>query len=652
MKSLVPNTLLQNRYLVVHLIGKGGMGDVYLAVDQRLGSAVALKRTFFSDDEMLGNAFEREAKTLARLRHPVLPKVSDHFTENEEQYLVMEHISGEDLSKRLESMNKSFPLSWVLFWADQLLDALAYLHSHEPPIIHRDIKPQNLKLTDDNHIILLDFGLSKNNAGETKTMNSGSTASVVGYTPHYAPMEQIRGTGTNPRSDLYALSATLYQLMTNSVPSDALTRADALLNDMSDPIKAVSDLNPEIPRAVSDVILKGMAISQDKRFSTAREMQKALREAFANIQNAMSAQTVAFNVQSEQIALENKPISLSSEKTEVLTAEQMENIAAIPVQTPVALNTGSLAKSEETPNFEATLQMDAPSSSDSVKQSNVQTEVFLAGASPAISAAQDGEYSLKENNTPNENFAPTENFSASEVFGKKTEAENFSPGATIPFNGGNNDESLSAPSDSMIFTNPNIETNSDAFATVTTSANEQQEEKSFAAAANFNSKSPQTAPVVKKKSGGKVLGVIAGLGALLLLLVGGAIGGWYYYQNVYLPGLVTENPSPTPAPSLEVTPTPEVTPEIVNNTNSSTNSNTQLSGLDSNTQIGGLDNTNANAIVTDKNPDTNPTPPKENIPRPTPLIIKPNPNPTPNKPASTPIPKPTAKTLKTPIGVQ
>ena len=166
MKPLAQNTLIQNRYLIVHLIGKGGMGEVYLAVDQRLGSAVALKRTYFAGDAMLGNAFEREARTLARMRHPVLPKVSDHFGENDEQYLVMEHISGDDLAKRLEVAQKPFPVSWVLFWADQLLDALSYLHTHEPPIIHRDIKPQNLKLTDENHIILLDFGLSKTSTGQ------------------------------------------------------------------------------------------------------------------------------------------------------------------------------------------------------------------------------------------------------------------------------------------------------------------------------------------------------------------------------------------------------------------------------------------------------------------------------------------------------
>src|SRR5687767_12832251 len=297
MKALAQNTLIQNRYLVVHLIGKGGMGEVYLAVDQRLGSAVALKRTYFAGDEMLGNAFEREARTLARMRHPVLPKVSDHFGENDEQYLVMEHIAGDDLAKRLEAAQKPFPVSWVMFWADQLLDALSYLHSHEPPIIHRDIKPQNLKLTDENHIILLDFGLSKTSTGQTNIgpNSTGSTGSVVGYTPHYAPMEQIRGIGTSAKSDIYSLSATLYQLLTNTVPIDALSRADAMLNGDPDPVRPLFELNPEVPADISTVVLHGMEVSQERRFENAREMQKSLRRAFSEMQNAMSAKTVVIS---------------------------------------------------------------------------------------------------------------------------------------------------------------------------------------------------------------------------------------------------------------------------------------------------------------------------------------------------------------------
>lgn len=279
MKALAPNSMIQNRYLVVQPIGKGGMGEVYLAVDQRLGSAVALKRTFFTEDNTLAAAFEREARILARLRHPVLPKVIDHFVENADQYLVMEHISGDDLSKRLENARKPFPLSWVVFWADQLLDALSYLHSHEPPIIHRDIKPQNLKLTDDNHIVLLDFGLSKD--FDTKaTSNPMNSASVAGYSPHFASMEQIRGTGTDARSDIFSLAATLYQLLANSVPLDALARADGLLSGKPDPIVPLHQLNPEVTPAVSEVILKGAALRQEDRFATAGEMQKALRRAY------------------------------------------------------------------------------------------------------------------------------------------------------------------------------------------------------------------------------------------------------------------------------------------------------------------------------------------------------------------------------------
>lgn len=314
MKSLAPKTILQNRYQITDLIGKGGMGEVYLAIDQRLGHSVALKRTTVNDDVMLAEAFEREAKTLAQLRHSNLPKVSDHFSENEEQFLVMEYISGEDLSERLISTKKAFPLNWVMFWADQLLEALTYLHTFNPPIIHRDIKPQNLKLTKDNQIVLLDFGLSKNTAGDTQVTSSGS---VVGYTPHYASMEQIRGTGTNACSDLFSLSATLYHLLSNNVPVDALTRADAMLSGLPDPLKSLTEINPEITEKISNAILKGMDLSQDRRFESAREMQKAFRRAFNEMQESVSAETVAFNLDESGGA--NEEASIADANTEVIS---------------------------------------------------------------------------------------------------------------------------------------------------------------------------------------------------------------------------------------------------------------------------------------------------------------------------------------------
>jgi serine/threonine protein kinase len=302
------------------------------------------------------------------MRHPVLPKVSDHFGEGEEQYLVMEHIAGDDLSKRLEVAQKPFPVSWVMFWADQLLDALSYLHSHEPPIIHRDIKPQNLKLTDENHIILLDFGLSKTSTGQTHISNTGSTGSVVGYTPHYAPMEQIRGIGTNPRSDIYSLSATLYQLMTNVVPADALSRADTMLNGLPDPIEPPHALNPEIPTAVSEVILKGMEVSQEKRFANAREMQKALRKAFTQMQEAMAAQTVAFNI-GDVLPSSEQPLASAVEKTQLMPSEPLES-ANTDEGHDVPIGNG------DNIDLDATLAFDPADNLEQAKLGGIKTELF------------------------------------------------------------------------------------------------------------------------------------------------------------------------------------------------------------------------------------------------------------------------------------
>lgn len=383
MKPLAPNTMIQNRYLVVQAIGKGGMGEVYLAVDQRLGSAVALKRTFFNDDNALGGAFEREARILARLRHPVLPKVIDHFAENGDQFLVMEHISGDDMSKRLENANKPFPLTWVMFWADQMLDALSYLHSHEPPIVHRDIKPQNLKLTDENHIVLLDFGLSKDFDTST-TGNPLNSASVAGYSPHFASMEQIRGTGTDPRSDIYSLSATLYQLLTNNIPADALSRADALLGGNADPIIPLSDFNPDISPAVSEVILKGVALRQDQRFETAAEMQKALRRAF----NQGSADPDAKRVLAPG---DGAPVVKSGTPTRQPDASELATRAQV--------DTGNLA-------MDATLQMDGFPTVEDAKQSDVKTAIFAAPETPVAAEESFPEQATQLREQPVVQIAP------------------------------------------------------------------------------------------------------------------------------------------------------------------------------------------------------------------------------------------------------
>lgn len=272
---LEPGSLLQNRYEILEPLGKGGMGAVFLARDQRLGNTVALKETFFTDSMLLA-AFEREARLLAGLRHAGLPKVMDHFAEDNGQFLVMELIPGADLQDLLQEGGRTFQPEEVLEWADQILDALDYLHSQNPPIIHRDIKPQNLKLTSRNQIVLLDFGLAKSAANST---NTESGQSLFAYTPSYAPLEQIQGAGTDAQSDLYSLGATVYHLLTGVRPADALTRASAVLNAKPDPLTFASVQNPRVPTAVSEVLRRAMALKRDQRPASAAEMRKLLRDA-------------------------------------------------------------------------------------------------------------------------------------------------------------------------------------------------------------------------------------------------------------------------------------------------------------------------------------------------------------------------------------
>ena len=290
---LTPETILQGRYRIVRQLGQGGMGAIYEAIDQRLDTTVALKETLFAD-ERLRKQFEREARLLARLHHPALPRVSDHFAETDGQFLVMQFIPGDDLSEMMARKRGPFPADQVLTWADQLLDALDYLHTQDPQIIHRDIKPQNLKLTSRGQIILLDFGLAKGQAGDISRVTT--SASIFGYTPNYAPLEQIQGLGTDSRSDLYSLGATLYHLMTGVKPPDALTRAAALVNGQPDPLTPASVANPAIPHDVDAVLAKAMAQNRDQRFASATEMRNALHETdeVSTVVNRGEAQTMLF----------------------------------------------------------------------------------------------------------------------------------------------------------------------------------------------------------------------------------------------------------------------------------------------------------------------------------------------------------------------
>jgi len=261
---LSPNTILRNRYHISEPLAAGGFGSVYAALDTSLNRVCAVKENLDAQTDAQ-QQFEHEAQLLAQLRHPNLVQVFDFFVEpNGAQYLVMEFVRGENLSAKVERQGP-LAAAQVNQWFLETLDAVAYLHNFQPPVVHRDIKPGNIVVTPHGQAILVDFGIAKTYVPGQKT-----TRAARAITPAFSPPEQY-GTGTDPRSDIYALGATLYFILTGALPVesvDRLSQADALKNPRA--------LKPDIPPALEQLILKAMALEPGVRYQSAAEMKAAL----------------------------------------------------------------------------------------------------------------------------------------------------------------------------------------------------------------------------------------------------------------------------------------------------------------------------------------------------------------------------------------
>ncbi|GMR09820.1 MAG: hypothetical protein BMS9Abin28_0640 [Anaerolineae bacterium] len=257
---------LHDRYHIESILGQGGMGAVYMARDKNLNVLVAVKENLFTTKEY-ARQFEREARILASLRHPNLPRVTDHFViAGQGQYLVMDFIEGKDLRERIESkgaISEGEAVPWFL----ETCDALAYLHGRKPhPILHRDVKPGNIKITPDNRAILVDFGLAKV-ADESGTTTTGAKA----MTPGFSPPEQYGTGGTDARTDVYATGATIYACLTAEIPEDSLERA--MGREELTPLRKRS---PRVTPALARAIEKALAIRPEERYQSMVEFASAL----------------------------------------------------------------------------------------------------------------------------------------------------------------------------------------------------------------------------------------------------------------------------------------------------------------------------------------------------------------------------------------
>lgn len=266
--QLHSGTTLANRYLIQGVLGVGGMGAVYRARDLHFPSVdkkVAVKEMINQARdpvvrETIVKNFEREANILATLSHPAIPRIYDYFSHSERSYLILEFIDGKDLESLMAETPAFFPEAQVIAWGIEMCEVLNYLHNHRPdPIIFRDIKPSNIMITPNQHVVLIDFGIAK-------TFQAGPKGTQIG-TEGYSPPEQYRGEAT-PQADIYALGATLHHMLTRRDP-----RLEAPFSFGERPIRQI---NPAVSIDLETVVFTSINYNPENRFKSAQAMKEAL----------------------------------------------------------------------------------------------------------------------------------------------------------------------------------------------------------------------------------------------------------------------------------------------------------------------------------------------------------------------------------------
>jgi serine/threonine protein kinase len=265
-----PGTKLEG-YLLLRTVGQGGMGAVYLAQNEK-GQNVAIKEMVVDirEPEERRKAVEQfatEAALLRSLHHPLLVDIHETFAVGDAHYMVMDYVEGKTLTELLEEREALPSIDEVLDWAGQLCEVLGYLHTREPAVIFRDLKPSNVMLDTTGKIRLIDFGIARSFVDETKTRTFIKGVGSKGF----APIEQYGAGGTDERTDIYSLGATLYNLLTGTKPPASVSILAA-----TDHLEPLRKYNPAVPRSLEQLVLNMMALQKDNRYSSIEEVQKLL----------------------------------------------------------------------------------------------------------------------------------------------------------------------------------------------------------------------------------------------------------------------------------------------------------------------------------------------------------------------------------------
>ncbi len=312
--------LQQNRYRIVQPIENSGSNfPSYKAFDEEQKREVVLKELPEESSSKI------KPEKLLDLKHEVFQKVIEIFSEGGKRYLVMEMVEGDTLNQLIDRNKRPFPLSDVANWANDLLDALIYLHSHLPPLIHQNIKPQNLRLTLDGKI-----RLDISEIGRTPQAKVGAT--ITNQNLHFIPFEiifdqldpasqkvllndydekavEILKQPADVKSDIYSLGATLYYLLTARPPVDALERSIDMLEGKPDPLVSPTQYNPKVPPEIAEAIIKALEIKRENRFDSAAIMRQFLKTAFVRIKEKQKTEPITVETNLEDILeIESEPV--------------------------------------------------------------------------------------------------------------------------------------------------------------------------------------------------------------------------------------------------------------------------------------------------------------------------------------------------------